>query len=425
MVLTSAEATVPASATEVPFRVAPTGWDQAGTYNECKEIVADAWGLDPLEFGAMPGEGLGSGKQATTMAQKSRGKFIAFVLSSIERELRRVLPKQLEFSFVSNDMEEKLLVDEVQGAVIANVNDMFTGNGAEGLISRDEGRQLLVDAEVLPREFIENDATDQADISDTEAEVTENIVKCFSSGATVVVRRTGCGRRTVHRRQHENNPAARRATDAYTARLAQIYDEWADEAGTELARTPPDQREERLAALLLLLAARLKQAGRDGLTEAYELGAEGIEMDAEMEAELEAAIASNDRYIDGSLIPDVRARFLTDSGDPEFGWQQADIGDALRAMEYRTQNYGGAFWAAIGLGLAHHLAQQNDPPVRRYLDPTAQHCGTCPEKEREYANWDEMVAYCGGVPGDGSDECGPGCKCGVDALIDGVWVTVL
>lgn len=428
IVLTSAEATAPASATEVPFRVAPSGWDQAATYNECKEIVAAAWGLDPLEFGAMPGEGLGSGKQATAMAAKSRGKFLAFVLSSIEREFRRFLPQQLEFAFVSNDPEEKLLLAEQQAAQISNVKEMWTGDTAhtDTIITTAEARQLLIDADILPREFlVAPDSTDQADISDTEAEVTENIVRCYSTGAVVIVRR-----RTVHRRQppagpHTHNPAALQATTAYEAQLRTIYHEWAVAAAGELADTPADEYESKLEALLALLLLRLQTAGRDGLTAAYNLGLDGEEMDVAMRAALAAAIASNDAYLADSFIPAVRERFQTDTAAPEFAWQEAGLLGVLTALEYRTQHYGGAFWAAIAAGVGYRLSRRDDPPVFRYLDPVAQHCGTCPPKEREYANWAEMVTFCGGVPGDGSDECGPGCRCGVDAYINGQWQVLL
>jgi len=359
------------------------------------------------------------------MAAKSRGKFIAFVLSSVEREFRRVLPPQLAFAFVSNDLEERLALLAVQGQEITNVKQLYEGDGVqEGLITRAEGRQLLVDAEVLPREFlVAADSTDQAEISDTESAVTENIVKCYSTGPVVIVRR-----RTVHRRQAPprpvHNPAAVAAVQDYEAQLRQIYADWARSAAAELEATPADEREDVLAALLLLLATALKQAGAAGLTAAYELGVAG-ELDDEMEAELAAAIAANSYYIDASLIPDVRARFLTDTSAPEFGWTRPELATAADGAGVPD----GQLWRGLlgrdRGGLAHHLARRNDPPVFRYLDPTARHCGTCPDKEGEYANWAEMVARCGGVPGDGSDECGPGCRCGVYAYIDGDWVALL
>ncbi len=207
----------------------------------------------------------------------------------------------------------------------------------------------------------------------------------------------------------------------YDSRLRAIYDDWAEEAAAKLEGIDdPDEREKALAALLLLLAARLKRAGRDGLQEAFELGLGGDVPDEEAMAALDAAIAKNDRYVDTSFIPAARERFYKEAGVPGFAWQGEALLAALSALAWRTALYVGAFWAAIGLGLAAGL-RRRDNPVRRFLDPVAAHCDTCPPKEAEYPSWDEMVAVAG-IPGDGSDDCGGRCKCGVEEKVNGVWV---
>lgn len=453
IVLTNAEATQPISVSTVPFRIAPDGWSQRDSYTECKEIIAAAFGLDPLEFGAMPGQGLGSGQQSTVMATKSKGKLIAFILQSIEREMRRILPPQLEFRFVAQDVEEEKERAELNGVLIGNVVALW-GSAAGGIITTAEARQLLVDAEIIPPEFLQaDDVTDQENVSDTESEAPEDaagptspaedegpLVKAYRDGR---VWRKAIQPRTAATRQHKEAPAGRlrgwrqtiqrdrhphavvKLTADYEDSLRQVYEDWAAQAAQELAEADEGEREEKLLALLALLALRLRQEGRARLTAAFEAGLRDAAPDAESLAALEAALLRNDHYIDTSLIPDARARMEQDIDVAGFAWSAEQLEAALGALSWRTGLYSGALWAAFGLGAgAWAMAKRGDPPVRRFLDPSADHCPTCPGKEREYANWNEMVALAG-IPGDGSDVCNGNCRCGVEAYIDGYWVPIL
>ena len=212
----------------------------------------------------------------------------------------------------------------------------------------------------------------------------------------------------------------RDALAGYGEEIQGIYDDWAEDAAAQLAEADEEDRDELLAALLLLLGMRLKQAGRNGLTEAFFVGLNGTTATADALAALDKAIAQNDAYIDTSLVPAVRERVERETGAEGFTWDDATLSTVLGGLAWRVKLYKGAFWAAIGLGVGAALMRRGDPPVRRYLDPTADHCETCPPKAREYESWSAMVAEVG-IPGDGQDQCDGNCRCGVDAKIDGVW----
>ena len=68
--------------------------------------------------------------------------------------------------------------------------------------------------------------------------------------------------------------------------------------------------------------------------------------------------------------------------------------------------------------------QADTVPVRRLLDPGAQHCATCPPKAREYSSWNEMLALAGGLPADGSDDCHSNCRCQIELFLEDEWVPV-
>lgn len=442
----------------INFRIVPEGYDQKQDYQECKEVIAAAWGLDVLEFGAMPGQALGSAEQATVMHKKSKGRTLALFAEGLERELRNwVLPPNVEFRLVAQDVEEEREKNEALGVAIENVVKMWTPDQfGERLLTRDEARQLLADGGAIPKEYIEVDTTDYERVEETEAKAGlyagEPIVKMWDDGRVRILRE---GRRVPFpwakaasftdeqwemrtkampylltgkaQLEGRSRPRNVRATIAYENDLTNIYTEWAEEAAAELESVDPEEREQRLDALLALLALRLKAAVGTGLNTALEIGSEGTIPDLDALATLEATIESDQNFVDTTLIPDVKARLLKEAQMvPGFLWTAAQIAPAFAAMAYRLHLYGGNFWATLALGVGLLVKARGDKPVRRFLDPAAKHCDTCPPKAAEYANWDTMVAECGGLPGDGSDDCDGGCRCGVEEEQQpGVWVEVL
>lgn len=216
----------------------------------------------------------------------------------------------------------------------------------------------------------------------------------------------------------------RKALAAYKDELQAIYNDWAENAADELAGADEEDREELIAALLAMLALQLKRAGRQGMADAFEVGLAGNTPTAEALAALDEAITQNDWYVDNSLIPAIRERLERDSSVEGFTWEGPALGDIFSGMKWRVNLYAGAVWFAIGIGVWAAMMRRGDPPTRRYLDPSADHCETCPPKAHEYESYSSMVAQVG-LPSDGSDQCRSNCRCGVDAFIDGAWIPIL
>lgn len=98
------------------FAGLPDGFDRSEVYNQLKEIVATAFGLDVLEFGTIPGR-LGTATQARVAAQKGRTKTIGAIMQGVERAFRyKLLPESVVFKIKKHDQDEEMQraqIDEI------------------------------------------------------------------------------------------------------------------------------------------------------------------------------------------------------------------------------------------------------------------------------------------------------------------------
>jgi hypothetical protein len=187
--------------------------------------------------------------------------------------------------------------------------------------------------------------------------------------------------------------------------------------------------EYELGLFLAVLIKRMQNAAERNLRRAYKIGLGSRPLTEEDENNIRIALEQNLFYLENSLAPAIRERIQVGLDTEE------SLTDAIRASAdfslSRATLYGGAFWALAWIGVGAALEKvfgnqaKNEVPVRRILDPSAQHCSTCPPKAREYSSWNEMLAYCGGLPADGSDDCHSNCRCTIEVYSDGHWVSVI
>jgi len=170
------------------------------------------------------------------------------------------------------------------------------------------------------------------------------------------------------------------------------------------------------------LQTQLEELADESIPEAFSMGS-GSAADPGQIPELGEIVNTNRHFMGGSLIPYLRQEMVLADG--------LTLGQlaAVRqpAWEARTSLYAGAFWTAIWVGLGVSLINRlmaDNQPVRRFLDPGAEHCPTCPPKAREYASWNEMLGFTGGLPADGSDDCQSNCRCQIEVFEKGEWVNV-
>jgi hypothetical protein len=187
-----------------------------------------------------------------------------------------------------------------------------------------------------------------------------------------------------------------------------------------------------VTAALGELQVALEELGLQQLPEAFVLGAEtGAQAGAVSGVaalqpgeviELGGAINTNQQFIDGSLIPYMQEELAKAKPGTTLGQLAAE---RQFAWETRTGLYAGAYWNAIWTGLGEILGERllrDTQPVQRLLDPAAEHCGTCPGKAMEYGSWNEMLAFTGGLPADGSDDCHSNCRCQIEIFQNGEWI---
>lgn len=214
------------------------------------------------------------------------------------------------------------------------------------------------------------------------------------------------------------------ATNNYQQDLEGFYQDWAENISAKLIKEKDQTRRELiLSAALLLLGQGLKDLGRKSLLGGFQLGAgEGL-ISPDGYAKFSELISRNEGFIDNSLLPAIQAKALEGLKDPLLlvGGATA-LNGVFTSMLGRVANYAGTFWNVIHLGIGEQLSQKDlqalgepsaeEAPLRvmRKLDPRADHCTTCPPKEKIYDSWEAMVAEAG-IPGDGSDECFGNCRC--------------
>jgi hypothetical protein len=172
---------------------------------------------------------------------------------------------------------------------------------------------------------------------------------------------------------------------------------------------------------LAWLQRELITIGQRDLPFAYTLGFASYAFGPQDDWRVAGVIERNTRFLAGSFIPYAH-RILDERTEWPLDWTVgASIGLRLDVFDARIEMYASTFWAMIWMGLGARLELLEEAtglmtPVQRVLNPRAEHCSTCPPKAGIYPNWIGMLAMCGGLPADGSDECRGHCRCRIEFL---------
>lgn len=214
---------------------------------------------------------------------------------------------------------------------------------------------------------------------------------------------------------------AERYTDSYSNELQSIVDKWFSDLEGKDAYD--------IDAEIAILVLMLQNAATRHYKRAYQLGLNNQELDAEDLRKIDAALANNLAYLQNNYAPALKRR-INRAIDEGMEFDDAVI-EAQKPMMSRIALYAGAAWVLMNAAKASALERKKGPsalnnvPVRRILDPRAEHCTTCPGKAGEYSSWNEMLMMCGGLPADGSDDCHSNCRCRIEVLDEGNWVYVV
>jgi len=159
----------PASAELISFANLPEAFNELESTNTYATILALAFGVDVREFWPITGGNLGTATESLVMHQKARGKGVGEVIGMLERIINwKILPDSATFFFDFKDDEEDMLAAEIDEKRTGTIMSMWQSDG-QGPVSRFEIRQMLADnVSYFPDDFLEFDATEETDATDTE-----------------------------------------------------------------------------------------------------------------------------------------------------------------------------------------------------------------------------------------------------------------
>ena len=134
----------------------PIGFDEKTFLDLSMYAYALCFGYDPSEFWPVQFGALGRGTETEVQHRKATGKGgLDFVLA-FQEQLQLELPETLQFEFDQRDEQGDLLTARLQQEQAKSVRVMYDVAGMgqqEGLITREEGRQLLAERGLIPEEW--------------------------------------------------------------------------------------------------------------------------------------------------------------------------------------------------------------------------------------------------------------------------------
>lgn len=357
----------------------PDGFDFEKEITLYVYVVALALGTDAREI--WPATASGATKaDANTQHLKAQGKGIADILQTIERALNwYVLPEGVEFSFDFTDEERELLNAQINMTRAQTLNLLAaTGGLAADQVQKMAIHQEIIDPDALVSPDIKIVAGDQAPIvpgdDPTEIKLQEQLP----------------GDIEVKSKQKIDPSAVVSDFDSGLQGMLDTLKGKLDSSDSD--ETLKDWLLKTFHALLI-----------EALRSAYSVGLGDNLPTQDWLDKLQSVAEGSYGYFTKSFTPD-----LIDGWAEETDASADEYVDSFRS---RMSLYAGAAWQALWLGLGDQLSQFDEPPrVMRMLNPDAEHCGTCPDKEGIYDDFDSMLAEAG-LPGDLSDDCGTKCRC--------------
>lgn len=133
----------PVEIQSIPFSEAPEKFDLK-TYTEVNvNSLALAIGVDVQELWQLTSGNIGSQGQSEVLHQKSQGKTIGSLMTSIERAINDILPDEYEFQFKYRDAQEDMTNAQIAQTLAGAVQSMGSN------LSPDEARQVLATIEIV------------------------------------------------------------------------------------------------------------------------------------------------------------------------------------------------------------------------------------------------------------------------------------
>lgn len=259
------------------FQQAPEKFDFK-TYTELDvDALALAIGVDRQDLWQLTGGGIGTGTQSKVLDQKSRGKTIGMLRTSIERAINDILPDEYEFTFKYRDSQEDQERAQTAGTWASAVA------AAREDLSMDERRRVLANVVEPFGDVLRDDSGEvtQRDDLDVLAEGQEgDVTRNETEGSGPSTDGTGSDstggeqpepETHVGRRQHAD-PVRDTTDKQFQATRLNFEIEWADLIEAAKAGDMPRQR------FRVVARALLRRHGLDAYKDGLKDG--GVDTDA-------------------------------------------------------------------------------------------------------------------------------------------------
>jgi hypothetical protein len=161
------------SIAEVDLAGVPDGFDVNEERKDAYLRYANAIGIPVQDIQPLSGQGLGTGTQTLVLDEAASGRGIEYFTKALEDRINWLLmPKTTTFVFKTTDYRDqkaKIEVDEATAKLILSL----TGKAAQGeqsvppIITPEQALNMLVDAGVVPKEFLPKDITPEGTVTDS------------------------------------------------------------------------------------------------------------------------------------------------------------------------------------------------------------------------------------------------------------------
>lgn len=167
----------------IPLRELPDGYNRNDELRIAQLAYANAIGCDPQDINPeLTARGaLGVGAQAVVLSEKAAG----FGVAARDKHMVHIINKYLLPASVTFAFQERDLREEKQRADIALVREQTRASMiTAGEVSAEQARQMAVDTDDMPREFISVDQTEAgAALNDEEKPVTDEAAQSMQPAA--------------------------------------------------------------------------------------------------------------------------------------------------------------------------------------------------------------------------------------------------
>lgn len=151
----------------IPLAELPDGFDPEAERKRADLVYANALGIDPQEVNPdlLASRAMGTGAQSRVIEEKEAGKGLVTWRKTFPHLLNQyVYPERVTFAFSERDLRDEQAKAELALTRAQARGQMITN----GEITNVEARNLAVDADDLPREYLREDVTPQETVTDSE-----------------------------------------------------------------------------------------------------------------------------------------------------------------------------------------------------------------------------------------------------------------